>query len=250
LILRFGSSLHERLGINRAHDISQRKRQLARLVREVNTVNRSLSNDNAEHVDLLECISGRYFDLVVQATRQFCGYYDDPSGRPMFTNPSLGLKLGHNLVKCAELKKRLALRSGSIEMHADAEPFLTLLKSEWTSSVSSSALATFKHRRYNAPQLMPLTSDLVKLKSYQEEMIGSLTAELKKSVTTGIWRRLMEIVYTRVVIFNKRRCGETAKLLLEAFVNRPSGRKWQVISCAVLCSHSNKSYCKGSYTSN
>ena len=102
VILRFGTSLHDRHGKSRAHDISQRMRQLARLLREVN---RMRPKEILEDLDLDGCLSGNSFDLVMSATRSLCGCHDDPSGRPLFHNPSLGLKLGHSLAKCADLKK-------------------------------------------------------------------------------------------------------------------------------------------------
>jgi hypothetical protein len=241
LILRFGGSLHQRLGRARAHDISQSMRQLAKLILEVNKIHCAQASNAVEHIDLNQCISGRYFDVVIQATQQLCGYFDDPCGRPMFHNPSLGLKLGHSLIKCAELKKGFALRCGSTEMSDDAEAFLSLHKSEWTNSISSSSLATLKHRRYNAPRLLPLTSDLVKLKIYQEKMTVDLITDLRRSPTAAIWRRLMETVYTRIVIFNKRRCGETAKLLCQPMSTVPNGKQLPMTSCKIRCFHWNKS---------
>jgi len=35
------------------------------------------------------------------------------------------------------------------------------------------------------------------------------------------WRALAEIVLARLVVFNKRRGGEPAKMILSQFVNRP-----------------------------
>jgi hypothetical protein len=55
-------------------------------------------------------------------------------------------------------------------------------------------------------------------------MLSILTTSLAETPEYTTWQQLLEIVYSRVVIFNKRRCGETAKLLLSAFENRPS---WQ-----------------------
>jgi hypothetical protein len=109
-------------------------------------------------------------------------------------------------------------------MIADADAFLALHKADWTNRISSAALATFKRRKYNNPDVLPLTDDLLKLKQYQEKMLSTLTTSLAETPAYTTWRQLMEIVYTRVVIFNKRRCGETAKLLSSAFENRPS---WQ-----------------------
>lgn len=224
IILRFGTSMYDRHGKNRAHDISQRMRQLARLLREVN---RMRPKEMLESLDLDGCLSGNSFDLVIDATRSLCGYHDDQSGRPLFHNPSLGLKLGHSLAKCADLKKGLALRSANAVKIQDAEAFLAIHKADWTDNVSSASLATLKHRRYNNPQILPVTSDLVTLKNYQELVIPELTKQFERHPTYSTWRTLMENVYTRLVIFNKRRCGETAKLMLAAFAQRP---KWEQVA--------------------
>ena len=88
-IMTFGLSLYQKLARLRSHNISQRMWQLARQLQAVNST---------------ECLTGRMFDSTVLATLYLCGSYEDPSGRSFLDNPSLGLKLGHNLVKCAEVK--------------------------------------------------------------------------------------------------------------------------------------------------
>jgi predicted transcriptional regulator len=226
IILQFGISLHRRLGKNRANDICQKMRQLARLVQEVNSQLAQKKN-NAPHLELFDCLKGEKFNLIAEATRNLCGYYDDPSGRPMFRNPSLGLKLGHHLVKCAEIKRGMAVRCGDQLMKQHAEAFLDCHKQDWINYVSSASLATFKLRKYNTPDELPLTSDLVKLKDYLDLCMKALTAKISDSPDTAVWRALSEVIYTRVVIFNKRRPGETAKLLLSAFTNRP---KWEQVA--------------------
>ena len=171
-----------------------------------------------------QCLSVSNFDNIIEATRSLCGVYDDPGGRPLFRIPSLGLKLGHSLKSCAEAKRGIAVRAGDYVTVQEADDFLSLHSSEWTSRVSSASLASLKYRKYNNPELLPLTSDLVKLKEYQTTQIALLSVKLEQSPSCGTWRSLMEQVYTRLVIFNKRRCGETAKLLLNAFLNRP---RWE-----------------------
>ena len=61
LILRFGAMLLERRGAARKNEIGQRMRQLGRLVVKASEIaNRKLSLD--------ECIGGRNFDTVVEAS--------------------------------------------------------------------------------------------------------------------------------------------------------------------------------------
>jgi len=217
LIIRFGECLHERLGSQRAHDISQRMRLLARLLQKVNA-------ERQERITLSQCLTVSNFDNIVKATRSLCEVFDDPSGRPLFRIPSLGLKLGHSLKSCAEAKRGVAVRASDYVTVQEVDDFLFLHSSEWTSRISSASLASLKYRKYNNPELLPVTSDLVKLKEYQTRQIALLSNKLEQSPSCGTWRSLMEQVYTRLIIFNKRRCGETAKLVLNAFLDRP---RWE-----------------------
>lgn len=228
LIMRYGSSLHHRHGRQRVHDVSQQMRQLARLLIEVR-----FEGDAAEqHVTLDRCLNGSHFDNVLEATERLCKReIDSDSGRPLFKNPSLGLKIGHILVKCADIKKGMAIRVGDKVMEAEADAFLTLHRSEWTNKISSASLASLKQRRYNNPDILPLTSDLVKLKEYQETSLTAFAEKLKKEPTYSVWRQLSDVVYSRVVIFNKRRGGETSRLHLNAFLKRPN---WQEVANDVL----------------
>lgn len=101
LILKCGSTLHRRHGCNRCHDISQKMRLLARLVLAVRE-----AENGVDFTSTLESlISGRGFDPVIEATEALCQIEDDELGRPLYKNPSLGLHIGHVLVKCAEIKK-------------------------------------------------------------------------------------------------------------------------------------------------
>ena len=54
------------------------------------TLNASLSR----RVTLTETLNVKMFDEIDTTTLSLCERYDDPSGRPMLRNPTLGLKLG------------------------------------------------------------------------------------------------------------------------------------------------------------
>jgi hypothetical protein len=101
LTLKYGSTLHRRHGRNRCHDISQKMRLLSRLVLATRETENSVETSST----LESLISGRGFDSVIEATEALCQIEDDELGRPLYKNPSLGLHIGHILVKCAEIKK-------------------------------------------------------------------------------------------------------------------------------------------------
>ena len=220
LILKYGADLYLQLGRIRAHDISQRMRQLARLLMTFRTVNQQLPDT----VSLSQLLTGHNFDDVVNATRLMCNPVEQPTGRPLYSNPSIGLKLGHSLVKCCEIKKGQGIRMDCETDINEADAFLTLHKNDWLTHISKTAHATFKLRRHNMPQQQPSATDLLKLKNYHASAIEMLTDRLTKIPAYATWRKLCEVLFSRLVVFNRRRSGETAKLLLSAFINRP---KWE-----------------------
>jgi len=66
IILKYDQGLHQRLSKTRAHDISQRIRQLGRLITQINSLQTEGSRET--EVSLSECLSGSMFDTVVQET--------------------------------------------------------------------------------------------------------------------------------------------------------------------------------------
>lgn len=185
-------------------------RSLARLVltmREMNSIDSSTS--------LQTILNAGCFDAVLKATEAICKLEANTLAKPQFKNPSLGIRVGHMLVKATELKKGLGISTGCSIMISDADHFLALHKNEWINVIASTASSTPKHRRYNNPGVLPVTSDLLKFKKFQEQFMASLTPLLLTKPMYTTWRQLLGTVYSGVgVVFNKRRCGETAKLLL------------------------------------
>lgn len=113
---------------------------------------------------------------VLRSTEAICGLGYDKYGKRTFSNPSLYLKLGHSITKCCQLKKGLAIRNGDYTQRSEVELFLGLYAGDWTDLMSSPSLSTFKARKYNKPELLPLTSDLLKLKKYHTLMANCFLA--------------------------------------------------------------------------
>ena len=132
LILRYGRTLHRRLDRNSANDISQRMQQLARLMIHINAITES--SQSQCNVSMSQCLSDAYFDIVVETTHSLCTPDGSAETRPVFSNPSIGLKLGHALAKCTELKKGNHIKNDNKLEMKETDDFLALHKSEWTSS--------------------------------------------------------------------------------------------------------------------
>ena len=220
VILKFGSGQLKRIGVKGARRIATRMRLLARLLHCLRTTSDTFCS-------LSDFLNGTYYDAVVEAVEQLAGLHADEHGQRIFKRPSLVLLIGNILLKCCQVKKGEAIRADDEISIKDVDRFMSLYASDWSNSMSCPSLAALKTASYNKPVELPSTSDLMKLKAYTEENMKHLTEKLKKQPQKQHWRALAEIVLTRLLVFNKRRASEPAKVELSQYVNRP---KWKMHS--------------------
>lgn len=81
-----------------------------------------------------------------------------------------------------------------------------------------------KELKFNKETILPVTGDLQKLTKYLEEETSSLAELVTTNPSFESWRKLSELTLTRLILFNKRRSEEPAKLLVEKFNHRPTDR--------------------------
>ena len=95
LILKFGSYNFESKGLPHKNYIAAKMRNLGRLliqIRKDTGIDRSLN----------DFVDSKYFDAVLEAAKTVCGYGMNEDSE---NTPSLSLKLGHALKKCALLNR-------------------------------------------------------------------------------------------------------------------------------------------------
>lgn len=118
-----------------------------------------------------------------------------------------------------------ASREKNKDILEDIGHFEKLMEAEWNYRVSHHSLSTLDARKFNQPDLLPVTDNLQKLREFIIDNFNSLVHELERNTSLQPWRQLSEFVLDRLILFNKRRGGETAKLLLETYVSRPNWGK-------------------------
>jgi hypothetical protein len=159
------------------------------------------------------------FKLLLSSVRKLAGYCDQTQ---TYTTPSLALKLGHSLKKCAVFQISEALQISSKEQEQKAEAFIRLCEIEWSDEVSTSALKTLHHKKLNKVTILPLTSDISKMTNHLT-MITSRSMDVlasnssTKDSCSAAWRSLTEATLAQLIMFNRRRVGEVSKMNLGNF---------------------------------
>ena len=224
LIIMFGSSIIEKVGKKNANYVSQRMRQLARLLATL--------NDEEVEGNLQNFLCPEKFDLVLQGVKKLCLFSKEiGDDKQKVSIPSLALKLGHSLNKCAQILRGKGLREKDAQLLTNSKAFLELMEYEWSDRISSSSLSTMVKNKKNKVEMLPLTSDLELVRKYVVERMGILMTELKKRATPETWAELAQVTAARTIMFNKRRSGEASRLMLKDYINRPD---WKQAGCGAI----------------
>lgn len=216
LIMHFGAMQFEKYGTTQCELIRQSMRQLGRFTMELRSIDKSTRQ-------LSDYLKPEKFDLIVQATKSLCVTHQTIAKRPEFEVPSLALKIGHALKKCISIKRGISLKNGNLRENEVLLSLLSIMELEWSIRVSCNALATLYNRKMNATQLLPLTSDLIKIGKFINDRIIIVKNDLLEIPSLSNWSFLASLCLSKIILFNKRRSGEASRMKMNDFINRP---KW------------------------
>ena len=208
VILEFGGRLYMKCA-SKPHQhsyVRQKVRELGRFVTEMRETNTAVSS-------LADCLQPKLFKDVIQAVKKTSKFDENTLE---YEIPSLALKLGHSLKKCADIAKSKALIEGDNRKKQEMSDFLELMNTDWNTAISAQALTTLSTRKLNSPQRLPLAEDIKRLNEFLEKK----SIELETNLSEGkfdCWRQYAEIILAHIVLFNRRRGGETERMELKQY---------------------------------
>ncbi|OWF48278.1 hypothetical protein KP79_PYT17160 [Mizuhopecten yessoensis] len=214
IIICLGEKLYKKHGhLEHMYNyIGQKMREMARLLI-------CTREEDSEITTVEDLVDPKHFPLALRCTQNICGYEEDTNS---YRNPFLALKLGYSLKKCGSIQKANALIEENEEKRKKAENFIAVHELMWPIDVSSSALTSLKTAKWNKPSPLPLTKDVSKLQTLIKEKILELSKSLSdgiknSKVEKNVYSQLSEVTLVKLVMFNRRRCGEAERLTIESY---------------------------------
>ncbi|KAJ1518801.1 hypothetical protein ONE63_011589 [Megalurothrips usitatus] len=223
LIMRFGETISSNISnqseSHRINDVSQRLRELAKLVMLV-------KGKDASVTCLSLCLRGSMYDAVVSAIRSLAGF-DTSTNR--FRSPSVASKLGHYLSTCADMK--LVLTDDQDEKDR-TKGFIKRKKIFWRYDITA---ATEEAKSENSQRRteLPAADDVRKLNNFLEVEATKARTALLQDPSRDSYRHLLECTLSLLITFNRRRSGEVARMPLSAFLDRSSAPGQEEVTAAL-----------------
>lgn len=228
LIIQLAKKEYMKLG----HDPEQqgyirtKLREIARLLIEVRVIS---GEPNGKLSDFIH--PAKYQD-VVSAARTVAGF---DYNNHLYKVPSLALKLGHTIKKCALILKGNALQSGDDVAVKNSSNFYELCELKWTEDVATHAHRTLSEMHRNNPKRLPLTEDIMCLTSYLRKVGEEEQAKLSSGTqdVPSAWKTLNEITLTQVMLFNRRRQGEVSKMTVKDYETKSLAQNTDILAGAL-----------------
>ena len=186
------------------NEISSKLRNYARLIIEY----RNLKNEKT--CQAFDMIDPSNWDDVILSVKSLVNYEGDEK----VGIPTLLLSVGRSLSSIACAKRALGIKLRNQEMQDDARAFLDLHDLYWN-IYAKHADATMASKKDKTPELLPLTSDLQKLRLYLVTEIDKiLNKQSLEEMTLQEWSTLQKLTITRIITFNARRGSEPLNILV------------------------------------
>ncbi|XP_063223326.1 uncharacterized protein LOC134531559 [Bacillus rossius redtenbacheri] len=210
LIQSFGEYLFEKLCHMERHHrmVADRCRELGRFMKKVKEIDPSVKN-------ITELIMPGKYQLIKKAVQFLAGFDFETN---TFAIPTLALKLGHSLKKCACILKGTFMEDDVLRQRiGEVNNFLELIELKWTTEIATKAHRTLEERKWNAPRRLPLAKDIVVLNKFLLEEDARLSSQLVKQTTANTFEQLTEVSLCRTLVLNRRRVGEVQYMLVKDY---------------------------------
>ncbi|CAH1102112.1 unnamed protein product [Psylliodes chrysocephalus] len=193
---------------------SRKMRELSRILLELKKIEPSINN-------LFQGLQPKYYDKFVEVTKLVAKYDKD---KDLYMSPTFAINICTSLKQCCDIAIHMIVKQeSSVEqanVEANLKTMINLLQSNWRFDISSQAANDLNINRYNKITIVPLASDLKLLKEYLISEAENALKELKEnSLNISAFNILLETIYCRVILLNRRRPGELQRMLLHTYEN-------------------------------
>lgn len=197
--------------------ISRKMRELAKILKAIKALDPSLKN-------LFQALTPKNYDLFVKATK-IVAKFDELS--ELFISPTFAMNIGTSLKQCCEIAILYALKKKQIykdvqsdHSESDFKTMIQLFESHWKFDISSHAADDLNMQKWNKISIVPLASDLKLLKDFlQMKATSAMNNLIANNKNEEAYNELLETVYCRVLLLNRKRPGELQRLLLHYYNN-------------------------------
>ncbi|KAK4885617.1 hypothetical protein RN001_001888 [Aquatica leii] len=156
-----------------------------------------------------------HFKTIVDGVNEMARYNHETE---KYESPTLAINFGTLIKKCCDLAFiELLQKQNTNEHRKDVKILKTLIISQWADEVSAQAGTNLNENKWNKDELLPLTTDLKKLNDYLIDTAEIAYNTLKTKNDVKAYYELKDILFSEIILLNRRRPAEVAQLKLKTY---------------------------------
>lgn len=193
---------------------SRKMRELAKLLIEIKKIKAAVKT-------LRDALNPENYDTLVLATKNAASF---DTAKQRYSAPTYAMNIGTSIKQCCSIalyesyKSEVSISSAKIQ--ADLKTLTNLIENHWKFDVSSQAADDLNIKKYNKTTIVPLANDLKCLKNYlitTASNAATMLTQSDNSLNCLAYDQLLETVFCRVLLLNRRRPGELQRLTLSFY---------------------------------
>lgn len=196
---------------------SRKMRDLAKLLIEIQKVAPGIK-------DLLGALRPENYETMMFATKTVASF--DPETQS-FKSPTYARNMGTMLKQCCDIALLATMKKSnrldhiqSAEIQTDLKTLIQLIEGNWRFDISTLASADLDLKKWNKVSIVPLATDVKKLKDYLVTSANLAAAKLNANLLDkAAYFTLIETIYCRLLLLNRRRPGELQRLYFKTYEN-------------------------------
>ena len=213
LIIAYANKMCKKYKLIYQHDLIRSKlRYLGKLLMII-------QKTKSEIEELSQIYNPKYYAATTNACNKLAGF-DEDSGE--YKSPAVALNLGTLVKHVGEVHITKCIIDGKKDAKRDAEEFLHVFKSEYSVDVNKVANEQMQQAKRQKKVTLPSVGDISKLWKFLKDKRDQAYLKLEEEYSSENWKELMNYTLISIQVFNRRRAGETERILIDDFQARQS----------------------------
>lgn len=170
---------------------------------------------------MIDAMKPEYYNDLVAATKVIAGYN---AADKTFKASSLALHMGTtlkglcNTVESCILKKSSLFSFENFDLaHKNIKKLHKLIANDWANDIASIALKAMTEKQWEKPQIIPITSDIIKFNNYVKNEVETSATKLKEMIKgksikemelISLYKKMTKGIMALVLVLNRKRIGE------------------------------------------
>lgn len=176
----------------------------------------ALRNRNSEIDTLAAVYAPQYYNTVIKAINDIA---EIDYKTNMYKHPTNASTLGTCLKKIGKILDVTYMIDKNLVKRKDVDDFMKIYDVDFSGTINKVVTETHTKVKRQKKTILPRTGDIKSLSNYLKEKMEEYSKILIEKFSYATWKSLAEVTLTAIQVFNRRRAGETERILIKDYEN-------------------------------